>query len=79
MDCLKSGRGVRSCLLEMVERMTRDTIILKLRCQTQAEVQRNLNQLEMSMVRKRFARKFKSLTVDNGREFLGREMLEKYC
>ncbi len=79
MDCLKSGRGGRSCLLVMVERMTRETIILKLRSQTQAEVQRKLNQLERSMGRKRFARKFKSITVDNGSEFLGWEMLEKSC
>ena len=79
MDCLKSGRGGRSCLLVMVERMTRETIILKLRRQTQAEVQRKLNQLERSMGRKRFARKFKSITVDNGSEFHGWEMLEKSC
>jgi IS30 family transposase len=31
------------------------------------------------MGRKRFARKFKSITVDNGSEFLGWEMLEKSC
>ena len=77
MDCLKSGRGGRSCLLVMVERMTRETIILKLRSQTQAEVQRKLSQIERSMGRKRYARKIKSLTEDNGSELLGWEMLEK--
>ena len=79
MDCLKSGRGGRSCLLVILERMTRETIILKFRSQTQAEVQRKLNQLERSMGRKRCARKFKSITVDNGSEFLGWEMFEKSC
>ena len=59
--------------------MTRVTIILKLRSQTQSEVQRKLNQLERSMGRKRFARKFKSITVDKGSELLGWEMLEKSC
>ena len=59
--------------------MTRETIILNLRSQTQAEVQRILNQLERSMGRKRVARKFKSITVDNGSEFLGWEMFEKSC
>ena len=38
--------------------MTRETIILKLRSQTQAEDERKLNQLERSKGRKRFARKF---------------------
>ena len=54
--------------------MARETIILKLRSQPQAEVQRNLNQLKRSMGRKMFARKFKSIAVDNGCEFLGWEM-----
>ena len=76
MDCLKSGRGGRSCLMVMVLRKTRETIILKLRSQAQAEVQRKLIQLERSMGMKRFARKFKSITVDNGSECLGLEMLE---
>ena len=46
--------------------MPRATIILKLRSQKQAEDQRKQNQLERSMGRKRFARKFKIITVDNG-------------
>ena len=50
-----------------------------LRSQTQAEDQMKLNNLERSMGRKRFDRKFKSITVDNGSEFLGWEMLEKSC
>ena len=55
--------------------MTRDTIILKLRSLTQAEVQRKLKQLERSMGRKILARNFKSISADNGSEFLGSEML----
>ena len=48
------------------ERMRRETIILQLRSKRQAEVRRKLNELERSMGRKRYARKFKSITVDNG-------------
>ena len=79
MDCQKTGRGGRSRLMVKVERMTRETIILKLRSQPQAAVQRKLNQLERSMSRKRFARMFKSMTEDNGSEFNDWEMLEKSC
>lgn len=40
MDCIESGRGKgRACLLVLVERMTRKTLIFKLRAQTQKEVQ----------------------------------------
>ena len=59
--------------------MSWETIILMVRCQTQAEVQRKLNQLERYMGRKRFARMFNSITVDNVSEFLGWEMLEMSC
>ena len=55
--------------------MTLETIILKLRSRTQAEGHWKLNQLERARGRKRFARKFMSITVDNGCEFLGLERL----
>ena len=51
--------------------MTRETIILKMRSQTQAEVQRILNQLERSMDRNRIARKFKTITMNNRIEIKG--------
>lgn len=80
MDCIESGkRKGRSCLLVMVERMTRETIIRKLPSQTQDAVTKNLDRLERSMGRKRFAKKFRSITVDNGAEFLGWPALEKSC
>lgn len=53
MDCVESGkRKGRSCLLVMVERTTRETIILKLSSQRQAEVQKRLDQLERKMGKK---------------------------
>ncbi len=80
MDCIESGkcRG-RCCLLVLVERMTRETLIFKLPSQTQKEVEKRLSRLERKMGRKRFAKKFKSITVDNGSEFLGWSTLEKSC
>ena len=80
MDCVESGkRKGCSCLLVLVERMTRETIIFKLPSQTQAEVRKKLDRLERKMGKKRFAKKFKSITVDNGSEFLDWVMLEKSC
>ena len=80
MDCIESGRRKgRSCLLVMVERMTRETLIFKLPCQKQAKVQKRLDGLERKMGKRRFAEKFKTITVDNGSEFLDWESLETSC
>lgn len=78
MDCVESGRGKgRACLLVLVERMSRNTLIFKLRSQTQKEVQRRLDQLEKKIGVKRFRLMFKSITVDNGSEFLDWRNLER--
>ena len=77
MDCIESGRKKgRACLLVLVERMSRKTLVFKLRCQTQKEVQRRLDQFEKKIGIKRFRRVFKSITVDNGSEFLDWRNLE---
>ena len=80
MDCIESGRGKgKACLLVLVERMSRKTLIFKINSQTQKEVQRRLNQLEKKVGFKRFCKIFKSITVDNGSEFLNWRELEKSC
>lgn len=47
MDSIESGRAKgRACLLVLAERMSRNTLIFKMRSQTQKEVKRQLDQLE---------------------------------
>ncbi|HHX96492.1 MAG TPA: IS30 family transposase [Clostridia bacterium] len=78
MDCIESGRSKgRACLLVLVERMSRQVLVFKLRSQTQKEVQRRLDQLEKKIGIKRFRKIFKSITVDNGSEFLDWRNLER--
>jgi IS30 family transposase len=80
MDCIESGRGKgRACLLVLVERRSREVLLFKLRSQTQKEVQRQLDQYEKKIGFKRFHKKFKSITVDNGSEFLDWRNLETSC
>lgn len=80
MDCVESGRGKgRACLLVLVERKSRDVLIFKLRSQTQKAVQRRLDQFEKKIGIKRFRAMFKSITVDNGSEFLDWRNLEQSC
>lgn len=77
MDCIESGRGDTSCLLTLVERYTRECLIFKIRRQTQDAVLRKINGLERKLGSKAFKEKFKSITVDNGSEFLNWKKLEQ--
>jgi len=80
MDCIESGKGKgNACLLVLVERMTRETKMFKMPSQTQEQVQKRMNFLERSMGEKKFAETFKSITVDNGSEFLDWVALERSC
>lgn len=78
MDCIESGRGKgRACLLVLVERKSRNTLMFKMRSQTQKEVQRQLDKLEKKIGINAFRKMFKSITVDNGSEFLDWRNLEQ--
>lgn len=78
-DCVvgkREGRG--PVLLTLTERMTREIIILKLKYQTGEEVKKAFNRLERKLG-KRFKSKFKTITFDNGSEFLDYKGIEGSC
>ncbi len=78
MDCMEGPKGKDSaCLLTMVDRKLRTTMIFKLPDQTQESVINVLDKLERKMGRVKFAEKFKTITVDNGSEFLNFKGLER--
>ena len=78
MDCIVSGKGKgKAALLTMIDRCTRETLIFKLKAQTQKEVFRVLNTLERGMGLAEFLERFKTITVDNGSEFLNWKGLQK--
>jgi transposase, IS30 family len=77
MDCVvgpKKGKG--SALLVLTERTSREEIIRKLPDKKQESVKTVLDQLEKQYGR-RFKNKFKTITVDNGSEFLDFVALEQ--
>lgn len=76
MDCVV-GSG-KASLLVLTERKTREEMIFKLAAKTQQEVKAVLDSLERQN-KSRFASRFKSLTMDNGSEFLDMEKLENSC
>ena len=73
MDCVV-GKG-KSCLLVMTERISRKELIFKLKAKKQEHVITVLDQLERRY-KGRFGELFKSITMDNGCEFLNHEALE---
>jgi len=74
-DCVKGKRGTKTTLLTLTERKTLEEIIIRLDQATQEEVQKAINTLEKKYG-ERFKLKFKTLTFDNGSEFLDWKTLE---
>lgn len=65
-------------MLVLTERSTRHEIVRKLRSKTQSEVVHALDQLE-HIYKDRFPIIFKTITSDNGTEFLNTDCIEQSC
>jgi transposase, IS30 family len=76
MDCVV-GKG-KACLLVLTERQSRKELIFKLKAKKQQCVKAALDRLERKY-KVRFKEVFKSITMDNGSEFLNCDALESSC
>jgi IS30 family transposase len=76
MDCVVSGKGSKTVLLVLTERKSRRNLIFKMKDKTQKSVGEVLNKLERKHKYK-FKKIFKSITMDNGCEFVNQEIIEK--
>jgi IS30 family transposase len=74
-DTVKGAMGTKAGLFTLTERKTREEIIIKLRQSTQECIKEALDALEKKYGA-RFKIKFKSITFDNGVEFLNWKYLE---
>ena len=74
-DCVKGTQGTTASLLTLTERKTLEEIIIKLDQATQEEVQKAFDGLERKYGLG-FKLKFKTITFDNGVEFLNWKSLE---
>jgi transposase, IS30 family len=78
-DCVIGKRkGSGPVLLTFTERVTREEIIIKIKARKSEHVVKAINTLERKLG-KRFYNKFKSITFDNGSEFLDYKEIEKSC
>jgi len=78
MDLIVSCKGGKGALLTLTERKTRQEIIIRLPDKTKRAVKRALDRLERRFGSS-FKEKFKTITTDNGSEFLDFENLQKSC
>lgn len=76
MDCVVSGHGSKSVLLVLTERSSRNTLISKMSGKTQEEVGKALDRLEGKHGNS-FKKKFISITMDNGCEFINQDLIER--
>ncbi len=74
-DCIKGPLGCTTSLLTLTERKTLEEIIIKIERTTQEEIKKALDALEKKHGAS-FKIKFKSITFDNGVEFLNWKSLE---
>lgn len=75
-DCIKGRFKKKSGLFTLTERKTREQIIFKIKSLTQESILKSMDILE-NKYRQDFKDKFKSITFDNGGEFLDWETIEK--
>ena len=78
MDTVVSGKGGTACLLVLTERQSRAELMYPLKNRSQKCVQEVFDRLEYRY-KGRFIDIFKSITCDNGSEFLDWESLERSC
>ena len=77
MDLVVSGQGGRSVLLTLTERRSRQEIIVKLPDRKAETVRRAIDRLERKTPG--FRQKFRSITTDNGSEFMEYDKLRRSC
>ena len=70
MDTVVSGRKGKGVLLVLTERMTREENIYKINSKSQEDVVSCLNQIENNIGFENFRKLYKTITCDNGTEFL---------
>jgi len=78
MDTVKGKATTKKTLLVLTERQTRNEIKRPMAANTNECVEKVLNSLERKY-RKVFSTIFKTITVDNGSEFLNCDALERSC
>ena len=77
LDTVESGKDDKTCLFVFTERMTREELIFKASGKNQESLLKILNKLERQLTAPVFRDTFKTITCDNGVEFLDMDGMER--
>lgn len=77
LDTVESGKGDKACLFVFTERMSRKELIYKADAKNQSCLVKILNKLERCLTAPVFRDTFKTITCDNGCEFIDMNAIEK--
>ena len=77
MDLVVGCKGSSAVLLTLTERMTRRELIFKLPNRKAATIRKQFDKLERKMGRQMFRDVFRTITTDNGSEFLQYDELRR--
>lgn len=77
MDTVVGKQGTKVALLVLSERMVRQELVFKIKSKSQKEVIKALDKLERKIGNVEFSKTFKTITCDNGCEFLDFKGIEK--
>ncbi len=76
MDTVVSGKNGKGALLVFTERMTREEEIYAIESKTIKDVCRKIDSIELEIGLSEFQKKYKTITCDNGMEFLDAKWIE---
>ena len=76
LDCVEGSKNSKKTYMTIIERKTKKYIVREMEAHTNRCIQKAIDELEIKYG-KRFREIFKSMTTDNGHEFLNYENIEK--
>lgn len=78
LDCVEGSQDSKKTYMTILERLTKKYIVIEMEAHTQDSIKKAIDSLEMKYGEK-FLKIFKSMTTDNGREFLDYDKIEISC
>lgn len=78
LDCVEGSKDSKKTYMTILERMTKKYIVIEMEAHTNDGVKKAIDSLEVRYGEK-FSEIFKSMTTDNGHEFLNYDKIEISC
>ena len=78
LDCVEGSQESKKTYMTILERLTKKYIVIEMESHTQDSVKKAIDSLEIKYG-ERFHQIFKSMTTDNGHEFLNYDKIEISC